>query len=162
MSIKKSLILSFAYPIVGILLLLFSSFMLYFNLGKNGNLIILIIKDFLFSVGLMLYTAPLLVNKHYYLGGWFKDQLFVIIYRVVTPMTLSAPIIIKAIIYSQRVLYYFNFINNLVWFLSFAVLVTFFGYLLCAFFEKPVANIIENLYGNDLKAKNEKGKGKDN
>lgn len=115
----------------------------------------------MFSVGLMLYASPLLVNKHYYLGGFLKDELFVIICRVLTPMTLFTPILIKTVLYSQRVLYYFNFINNLVWFLSCTVLITFSGYIISAFFEKPIGNLIGNLFGDDLAAKVKAEKGKD-
>ena len=141
--------------------MLFSSFILFFNFGTSLNLIILIVKDFLFSVGLMLYAAPLLVNKHYYLGGFLKDEIFVIICRALTPMTLFTPILIKSILYSQRVLYYFNFINNLVWFLSFVILIILSGYLISAFFAKPIENVIGNLFGDDLSAKVKAEKGKD-
>lgn len=117
--------------------------------GEGYNIFILLIKDTIYSIGLILFISPLLLNKHFYLGGWMKYKYFVVLSKVHTPILLTFPIIAHIFLSINKTINYFSFFSNLIWYLATFIITVYYVYIHSSWFYTPFIRINNKFFGND-------------
>lgn len=122
------------------------SLYLFINpLNSTANIFALLFREIIFGFGVILYTAPLLVNRLYPFGGWLRSSMLVSLSRVWVTLVSIAPFIISSIGYNMRVPYYHSTPYTIAWSFSFMIISILASILIGGLLERPLA-VLNNLY----------------